>query len=615
MNRLNSFTRLVGFGALAIGSWTSHALAQDSLQVTFVGDRELEIREVTKPPASPQRVDLGIAKPTIQYAPVAKGMSPVTEIEALAPLAVRMDAPLPRLYAGYAKLGFGMYTSPYADIHLGETQSRKGAWGLHLHHSSSAGSTGAVDSLGVDEGWSHNGLHGHLRRFIDRSSLTVDAGIARQAWGLYGLDLGRAATGDFFAPVDRQHYLTADVSVRLQNHLRDSAKVHRDLELAMSRLMPGASPLPGNVLTPEILPPNQRENLLTARGDFQTWREGARYHLGLEGHLIGTQLSGIGDSTFAAVSRSSALVGATPSVTKERGAYKIRVGAGLWVDARGRQAFHFYPTAEVRFRLLDDVFVPYGGVDGGMQRNALHDLVAQNPWFEAGYHADGEALRGAIQHTNRALELYGGVRGKFTRDLAFNAQARTTTYRDFGFWVNESGLDSAGQRFSLAYDTLTVASVIGEASWRGQGALELSARAEFHTYGTGQQPHAWYQPRTRLSASGRWNVEELLFVDFGMEVVGARTAPSYVPFSAVQGDGEALSQEGAEPVGDVFGTGMDVFARKLPAYTALDLGVEYRYNGRLALGLDAKGPLGRTEVFNGFGAQRMRVMMWAGYRF
>ena len=160
-----------------------------------------------------------------------------------------------------------------------------------------------------------------------------------------------------------------------------------------------------------------------------------------------------------------------------------------------------------------------------------------------------------------------------------------------------------------------MASVIGEASWRGQGALELSARAEFHTYGTGQQPHAWYQPRTRLSASGRWNVEELLFVDFGMEVVGARTAPSYVPFSAVQGDSETLSQEGAEPVGDVFGTGMDVFARKLPAYTALDLGVEYRYNGRLALGLDAKGPLGRTEVFNGFGAQRMRVMMWAGYRF
>ena len=137
--------------------------------------------------------------------------------------------------------------------------------------------------------------------------------------------------------------------------------------------------------------------------------------------------------------------------------------------------------------------------------DALHDLVAQNPWFEAGYHADSEALRGAIQHTNRALELYGGVRGKFTRDLAFNAQARTTTYRDFGFWVNESRLDSAGQRFSLAYDTLTVASVIGEASWRGQGALELSARA-IPTYGRASNPMPGTN-RARASlplADGTW---------------------------------------------------------------------------------------------------------------
>lgn len=590
-------------------------LGQDSLQVTFVGDRELEIREVTKPPASPKRVDLGIDKPTIQYAPVAKAMSPVTKTEPLTPLAVRMDAPLPRLYAGYAKVGFGMYTSPLADIHLGDTQSRKGAWGVHLLHRSSAGSAGAPDSAGVNEGWSHNALGAHLRRFIDRSSLTLDASLDRKGWGLYGLDLAQFNNGSYAAPADRQHYLTTKVSARLQNHERDSSKVHRDLRLEASRLMPGQSPLPADVLTPEILPPNQRENLLTARSHFHSWNDGALYELDMEGHLIGTALAGIGDSTSAAITRSSALIGATPSVTKERGAYKIRVGAGLWVDARGRQSFHFYPTAEVRFRLLDDVFVPYGGVDGGMQRNALHDLVAQNPWFEAGYHADANALRGTIQHTNRALELYGGVRGKLTRDLAFNAQARTTTYRDFGYWVNEAGIDSAGQRFSLAYDSLTVASVIGEATWRGQGALELTARAEFHTYGTGNQPYAWYQPRTRMSASGRWNLEELLFLNLGIDLVGARYAPSRVPFPAVAGTGETLLQEGAEDVGTAFGGEDAIYARKLPAYTALDLGIEYRYNGRLALGLDALGPLGRTEVFNGFGAQRFRVMMWAGYRF
>ncbi|MCH1582387.1 MAG: hypothetical protein L7S63_04650, partial [Flavobacteriales bacterium] len=341
----------------------------------------------------------------------------------------------------------------------------------------------------------------------------------------------------------------------------------------------------------------------------------ARYDLGYEAHIMGSQLNAIGDTSAAAVNRSTALVGVRPSVTKERGAYMIKAGAGLWVDARGAQAFHFYPMAEVRFRLLDDVFVPYGGVDGGMQRNALHDLVAQNPFFEAGYHANSEALRGQVVNTNRALELYGGVRGKLTRDLAFNAQARTTRFREFQYWVNEAGADSAGQRFSIAHDSLTVASVIGEATYRGQGPLELSARAEFHTYGTGDQPYAWYQPRTRISASGRWNLESLLFLDFGLEIVGARYAPSRVPFGTVGSEGDSGPQSAGEDVGAVFGSGQTIYARKLPAYTALDIGVEYRYNGRLSLGVEAKGPLSDTQIFNGYGAQRMGVMMLASYRF
>jgi len=610
-----SFNMRATTGLLCLVVSLLPALAQDSLEVTFVGDRELEVRDVVKPASSPERVDLGIEKPSIQYTPIAKSIAPETQVHPIETFAVRLDAPLPRLYAGYAKGGFGLYTSPLAEIHYGETQSRNGTWGVHMIHRSSAGSTGQIDSLEVDEGWSHNALGGHCKWFLEKSSLSLDAGLERDGWGLHGLDLSRATTEGFSAPTTRQAYSRMHASARLQNHQRDSTKVQQDISLEASRLTLGHAPVPGNAVTPDILIEPGRENLITGRGSFQAWRDDALFSLDLEGHIIGTRMDAQGDSTAASLSRSSALIGAIPAITKERGAYKIRVGAGLWVDARGRQSFHFYPTAEVRFRLLDDVFVPYGGVDGGMQRNAIHDLVRENPWFDAGYNAGSDALRGPLHHTNRSLELYGGLRGKFTRDLAFNAQARTTSYRDFGYWVNEAGIDSAGQRFSLAYDTLTVASVIGEAAYRGRGPLELEARAEFHTYGTGNQPHAWYQPRTRFSGTARWNLDEILYLEAGLEVVGARYAPSRTPFAQVV-DGEDEIQSAGEMLDiPVFGGTDPIYARKLPAYTALDMGVEYRYNARLALGLEASGPLGRTQIFNGYNAQRFRVMMWAGYRF
>ena len=617
MKRPNTpFRTTASLGLLLAASPLLPLSAQDSLEVTFVGNRELEVKEVVKPASSPNRVDLGMEKPVIRYSPIAKSIAPETQVQSIDPFAVRMDAPLPRLYAGYAKGGFGLYTSPLAEIHYGETQSRKGSWGLHTIHHSSAGSTttGTTDTLGLDEGWSHNALGGHYKRFLDRSSLTLAGGLERDAWGLHGLDLSQ--TSEFSAPNTRQTYTRRHASARLQNHQRDSTKVQRDLRLEMSRLSIGHAPHPADAVTPDIFIEPGRENLITGTGSFQAWRDDALFSLDLEGHIIGSSLDAEGDSSFASVSRNSALIGAMPSITKERGAYKIKVGAGLWVDARGRQSFHFYPTAEVRFRLLDDVFVPYGGVDGGMQRNALHDLVRENPWFDARYNAGVDALRGTLHHTNRALELYGGLRGKFMRDLAFNAQARTVTYRDFGYWVNEAGIDSAGQRFSLAFDTLTVASVIGETAYRGRGPLELEARVEFHTFGTGDQPHAWYQPRTRFSGSARWNLDGLLFLEAGMEVIGARYAPSRTPFAQVTGEGDNELQTGAEVLASpVFGGADPIYARKLPAYTALDLGIEYRYNARLALGLDASGPLGATQIFNGYNAQRFRVMMWAGYRF
>ena len=111
--------------------------------------------------------------------------------------------------------------------------------------------------------------------------------------------------------------------------------------------------------------------------------------------------------------------------------------------------------------------------------------------------------------------------------------------------------------------------------------MELEARAEFHTYGTGNQPYAWYQPRTRISGSARWNLDELLFLEAGIDIVGARYAFPDTLCSRCRRRGR---RSDFRVLNDpVFGGTDPIYARKLPAYTALDIGVEYRYNARFAL--------------------------------
>ena len=148
-------------------------------------------------------MDLGIAKPTSPTPPSRKPSPPSRRLIALGTGADgRALAPALRGVCRWVSVCTLHPIVPHPL--LGETQSRNGAWGLHLHHESSAGSTPWTASGSMKAG--PTTAPGLLRRFIDRSSLTLDGGSNRQAWGLHGLDLDAPRRGTFSAPMDRQTY-------------------------------------------------------------------------------------------------------------------------------------------------------------------------------------------------------------------------------------------------------------------------------------------------------------------------------------------------------------------------------------------------------------------------
>jgi len=76
--------------------------------------------------------------PRFSYNVVSKPYSPEFGISTIKPAALLSD-PLPKLYKGYVKLGFGNYSTPLGELSITNHRSKQGAIGFYARHYSSFG--------------------------------------------------------------------------------------------------------------------------------------------------------------------------------------------------------------------------------------------------------------------------------------------------------------------------------------------------------------------------------------------------------------------------------------------------------------------------------------------
>ena len=64
---------------------------------------------------------------------------------------------------------------------------------------------------------------------------------------------------------------------------------------------------------------------------------------------------------------------------KDHKALKTKVGFGMWVDAQGNQPFLFVPELEASVSLLQNLFIPYVSVNGGVNQNRFETALQVQP--------------------------------------------------------------------------------------------------------------------------------------------------------------------------------------------------------------------------------------------
>jgi hypothetical protein len=550
----------------------------------IVGTAARTINNVQKIDMRPAAIDTVLPDTPMRYEllPLKAEVAPRADSIEAYKLNIRLTQE--RLYKGFVKAGFGLYTTPLFDVYYDQARNRKNGYGLHYRHMSS---NGGLADVGPSD-YSFNRIDGHYSAYLRHHELTGRLGYDRRRISYYGYpftdSLNNLQLVSPAAPDDlvKQVYNDLGFSVRLKSLFDDSTKLAHDVTLATNvyKNLTGSS---------------ETNVRLSADVAMAMGQETYGARLVIDNNAYRRENA----PTSALARVNGTMIGLEPYVSTGTKAYHVKVGAGLYLDAQNKTTFHFYPQAYADYHLMYEALVIYAGADGRRIRNNFRSLTQANPWL------DGSP---AIANSSLLYDLYGGLRASLGKDVGFDVRVSKSSTKDRPLFVSapqELRIDSTravryGDRFFTVYDQVGQLDISGQLTYSRNEHLDITGRIDIFTYGTDLQAEAWNLPPYQLSLGGRYDLRDKLILKVEAQFLGQRKAGAYT----LAGDPERSA------------TAVPVVTRDLDGFLDLYLGVEYRYTKRLSLWLDASNlSASKYERWYNHTVQRGLVMGGATFAF
>ena len=572
---MNKTTHLL---ALLVLSSTS-ALAQVTPGGTYTieGDFLRTINSVQKLDLDPQSIDTVLPVEPMQYTMLPVKADVPARVDSIEAAKLNIQLAQQRLYKGFVKAGFGLYTTPLFEVYYDQTRSKKNGYGLHYKHVSS---NGGLSDVGPSD-YSYNSVDAFYNAYLKHHEVGGRLIYDRRRVSYYGYD-SNDSIADVLdnKPLEdddvKQVYNDIGFAARLKSLFKDSTKLAHNVGLEVHNYKNLTGSTETNVRFDATL--SMEQGTETYGGTLVIDNNAYRAVLG----------SGLED-----VRTNGVLIGAEPYVSTKGDKYTVKVGAGLFLDSQGKTTFHFYPQAYLDYSLFDDMLKPYAGVDGHRRRNSFRSLTRENPWLSGAP---------AIANSSLMYDIYGGLRGSFSSDIGFDVRVSANRIKDRPLYVNApTRIDSTdlGDRIAIAYDDVKQLDISGEVIYSHGEHIDVTGRIDVYTYTTDLQAEPWNLPPYKLSLGARYDFRDKLIVKLEAQFLGARKA-----------DRQTFSTSGNETV-LVQDETID-----LDGFLDLYFGAEYRYTKRLSLFFDVSNlSASKYERWYRYPVQRTLVMGGATYAF
>jgi hypothetical protein len=474
-----------------------------------------------------------------------------------ASLASKEDIPLKK---AYLKMGFGNYTTPYAELFYNTGRSRFHQSGLHLRHLSSTGEiTGYPESS-----FSENEVSVWSNYYLKKHSLRGKVSYDRDMVNFYGWRLDSFPTIDYDALSLRQVYHMPSVSLSATNE-GSQAKVFYRVGTDY-RFLTCTDSLSEHLLTAQAGIFGHPDLIKSARN--QEWGLDVEYLL--QHSLADTsQLFSGHHLSF------------NPYFEGEISEFSFRAGLQVWMEIEDTTTeYRFYPDLHVDLRLIDKTLTLYAGLKGGIKPNTLHSLKAENPYL---------SRKQILVPSHQRFRLYGGAKASLGRRLDAIAHLETANYDTLAFFVSDTSY-FLRNRFTTQYgNNVTVSKIGAEVIFHLNSMSQIGGRAYYYAYAQKTFAEDWHKPAWDAALNGSYTIASRFNISADFILTGAMKAPY------IDGSGNT--------------TTMDI-----PMAADLNVELEYRFKGGFSAFLLGTNLLGQTHyLWYQYPTQGLRILGGLGY--
>ena len=471
------------------------------------------------------------------------------------PPARMVAEPLTRISRGYAKLGFGNYSSPLAEIYYSNERDEEYSYGVWLKHKSSFGNIKLDNSAKVDANYSRTNLSAFGKRIFSKSVLLGNLSYNHFGYNLYGFDTLAIAQP---IPDSPENQAQRNFSIDLKYHSThiDSTHVNYSASTKFNHFS-------------DKFGVQQNTFYLGTNADKFFRIEKIGGSLEFTHHINNEKLSP-DDNTIITFSPWVGLFG-------EQWRAKAGVRATFDNNELGTNS-HFYPIGHLSYDIISNYVIPYFEFGGHLEDNRYGKILNENPWATPGLN---------VLNSSHKFVLKGGVKGNMSPRIAYNISASYSLVDSAYFFVNSfsQSNDFFTSTFDVVYDNIRKKEFLGELTFAPTSSIKIFAMAQFTSYTMQDISQPWHKPNLLSKATLWYNLQDKILLKTSIYYEGKRHVK--------------LLNGSTTEIDGIF----DV-----------NLGLEYRYNKRASAFININNlTANRYHLWYLYPAQRFQLMLGVTY--